>query len=142
MFNNTKLKRAEKRSSQQLAALATDESGQSKVPRRISTDHKICECFFECGEEGNTMRAAMTINLNERLNDCAKCLNDGKLLAKLSAGDIIAQEMKYHPQCLAGLYNRERAYKASQKSKGAIAVDPLPIAFSELVTYINEAKWM
>ncbi|CAC5405146.1 unnamed protein product [Mytilus coruscus] len=45
------------------------------------------------------------MKLNQRLLDCAK---DRQLLAKLSSGDVIAQEMKYHPSCLAAVY-RERA---------------------------------
>ena len=57
----------------------------------------------------------MTMKLNKKINDCAKTLNDGKLLAKLSAGDVIAQELKYHPACLVALYNRERAFLNVQK---------------------------
>ena len=59
----------------------------------------------------------MTMKLNKKINDCAKTLNDGKLLAKLSAGDVIAQELKYHPACLVDLYNRERAFLNAQKQK-------------------------
>jgi len=50
----------------------------------------------------------MTMKLNKRLNDCAKNLNDGRLLAVLSGGDVIAQELKYHSSCLTSLYNTER----------------------------------
>ena len=49
----------------------------------------------------------MTMQLNERVNDCARLLNDGRLLAKLSGWDVVAQKLKYHPTCLIGLYNRE-----------------------------------
>ena len=88
---------------------------------------------------------ARTMKLNKRLNEYAKTLNDGKLLAKLSAGDVVAQELKYHGVCLAGLYNRERSYlhaeelrKAEQSETGTR--EAYPIAFSELVTYITETK--
>ena len=37
----------------------------------------------------------MIINLNNRPYEYAKTLNDGKLLARLSAGDASAQELKY-----------------------------------------------
>ena len=50
----------------------------------------------------------MTMNLDKRLNDYAQTLNDETLMAKLSGGDAIAQELKYHSTCLVGLYNRER----------------------------------
>ena len=45
----------------------------------------------------------MTIKLNERLNQCAKTLNDGRLLSILSVGDVVAQELKYHPACLVNI---------------------------------------
>ena len=57
----------------------------------------------------------MTRHLDKRLTECAQNLNDGRLLAKLSGGDAIAQELKYHVMCLADLYNRERTYFRSTK---------------------------
>jgi hypothetical protein len=38
---------------------------------------------------------AMTMQLNTRLHQCAQNLQDQKLLAILSAGDVVAQELKY-----------------------------------------------
>ena len=57
-------------------------------------------------------------------------------------GDVIAQELKYHPACLVALYNRERAYLKVQEQKKAQEhwKEAYPIAFSELVTYISEMK--
>ena len=54
------------------------------------------------------LREAMTMKLDQRLRDCAATLQDEQLLTNLS-GDVIAQEFKYQPDCLAALYNRERA---------------------------------
>ena len=56
------------------------------------------------------IRQVMTINLNNRPYEYAKTLNERKLLATLSAGDVITQEHKYHIFCLPGLYNRKRRY--------------------------------
>ena len=69
-----------------------------------------------------------------RINECARTLSDGKLLAKLSVGDVIAQEVKYHPACLMALYNRERAYLKAQEQEKAQEhwKEAYPIAFSEL----------
>ena len=65
-------------------------------------------------------------------------------LAKLSGGDVIAQELKYHPSCLTGLYNRERAYltkvENEKKSQRSLETEVYPLAFSELVTYMAETK--
>ena len=65
-----------------------------------------------------------------------------KLLAKLSAGDVIAQELKYHPACLVALYNQERAcLKVQEQQKaGEHWKEAYPIAFSKLVTYISGMK--
>ena len=52
----------------------------------------------------------MTMELDKRLNECARNLNDGTLIARLSGGDVVAQEVKYHRSCLTALYNRERAH--------------------------------
>ena len=85
----------------------------------------------------------MTMKLNKRVNECAKTLNDGRLLVKLSAGDVVAQELKYHGACLADLYNRERAHLRAEELKNAGEMETgktYPIAFSELVTYIMETK--
>ena len=86
----------------------------------------------------------MTMKLNKKVNECTKRISDGKLLAKLSAGDVVAQELKYHPTCLVALYNHERAHlhelkelkKIEEMERNAV----YPIAFSELVTYITETK--
>ena len=142
MFNNTKLQRAEKR----LLPATDDDSScmsSSKIPRRMS-DAKRLQCFI-CDEVGDLddLREAMTMKLNKRVNECAKTLNDGRLLAKLSAGDVVAQELKYHVACLADLYNRERAHLRAEELKNAGEMGTgkaYPIAFSELMTYIMETK--
>lgn len=56
----------------------------------------------------------MTMKPNKRVNGYARNLSDMKLLAKLIAGDVSAQEFKYHPACLVGLYNRERHHLSAE----------------------------
>jgi hypothetical protein len=51
----------------------------------------------------------MTNQLDKWLIECARNLNNGKLLAVLSGGDVVAQELKYHYFCLTALCNKERA---------------------------------
>jgi len=61
------------------------------------------------------------------------------LLAKLSAGDLVAQEAKYHRNCLLNLYNRARKIR---EMAGKCADDEHSIAglaFAELVVFIEEA---
>jgi hypothetical protein len=47
--------------------------------------------------------------VDARVREYATALQDQKLLAKLSEGDLVAIEAKYHPACLVLLYNRARA---------------------------------
>ena len=102
MLNNTKLERARKRRAERVQP----EECQTKLRRTIL---KKTVCFI-CDKEASSseLRQVMTMSLNNRLNECARNVNDGKLLARLSIGDAIAQELKYHLECLTDLYNRER----------------------------------
>ena len=141
LLNNTKLQRTQKR---KRPTGDGDESNSSsnKVPRRGPTSQKA-ECFL-CKEEGDEVGEAMTMKLNKKVNECAKTISDGKLLAKLSAGDVVAQELKYHPTCLVALHNCERAHlhelKELKKTEEMERNAAYPVAFSELVTYITETK--
>ena len=72
-------------------------------------------------------------------------MQDENLIAKLSAGDVVAQEFEYYPTCLTALYNKERAVLNKQKSKEAFTksltetkADDLVLA--ELVTHITEPQ--
>ena len=80
----------------------------------------------------------MTMKVDKRINECARMLNDGRLLVKLRAGDAVAQELKYHPACFTALYNRER--DQDTKHESLCTKDAYPIAFSQLVTCTDEAK--
>ena len=85
----------------------------------------------------------MTMTLNDRLKECARNLNDGKLLARLSGEDIMAQDFKYHLSCLTVLYNKEIVHLSAMKkqSQGQSRDNEiLPLVFSELLAYIVKTK--
>ena len=78
-----------------------------------------------------------------------KCsvLQDEKLIAKLSVGDVVAQELDYLLTCRKALYNRERAVPNQQKPKEDLTksvtetkVDDLVLAELGLVTHITETQ--
>ena len=83
----------------------------------------------------------MTKQLDKWLIECARNLNDGKLLAVLSGGDVVAQELKYHYSCLTALYNKERAYLLTidnqDDSELSQEREVHSLEFSELLTYIH-----
>ena len=64
-------------------------------------------------------------------------MQDKRLLAKLSAGDLIAQDAQYYVQCLVSLYNRARGTIGSEESDADTVNHG--IAFAELVSYIEDA---
>lgn len=136
MFNNTKLERARRRTER-----AQPEECQARL-RRTTLEKNMC---FICEKEASSseLRQVMTMNLNNRLNECARNLNDRRLLAKLSAGDAIALELRYHLECLTDLYNRERSHlRATKRHEPECAPeeDAHSQAFSELITYLVETS--
>ena len=111
MFSNPKLERARKRVA---SAEGTSDESRSKV-RRSSLQPQQC---FLCDEDvasAPDKRVGMTMTLNDRLKECARNLNDGLLLARLSGGDIVAQEFQYHLTCLTVLYSHQEAKPGAVK---------------------------
>ena len=90
------------------------------------------QCFF-CGKPAKaseSLHHASTFGLDARVRQC--------LLAKLSVGDLIALEAKYHVQCLVSLYNRARQTKGSHEQEDSGTMNQ-GIALAELVAYIEDA---
>jgi hypothetical protein len=100
MFNKTKLQRVQKRHQPPDTSLS-DVPSSFKFTRKSSTapteerSLHLEECFI-CEKQASRfeLREAMTMQLNTRLYQCALNLQDQKLFAKLSAGDVVAQELK------------------------------------------------
>lgn len=128
----------------------SDEPSSSKFTRRscnASTEEgplHLEECFI-CEKKASRteLREALTMQLNTRLYQCAKTLQDQTLLAKLSVGDVVAQELKYHGTYLTSLYNKERAHLRKQQLMSKVAdseIEINQIVFAELVTHIVESQ--
>ena len=136
-FNKTKLERAEKRTFR-----IEDSTAASKKFTRQSMEEappSTETCFF-CGMPpvGEMLRNASTFQVDVRVRQCAVKLQDTALLAKLSAGDMIAQEAKYHTQCLVSLYNKAREVATSDQRE--VDSECHDIAFAGLISYIEEAR--
>ena len=71
----------------------------------------VSVCFF-CGTDDNrvNLHQCLTLDVHHRVKRFAKNLGDTKLLAKISEGDMVAIETKYHLKCLVGFYNKHRAH--------------------------------
>lgn len=143
------LQRAQKRHKSPDMTLS-DEPSSSKFTRRscsASTEEgplHLEECFI-CEKKASRteLREALTMQLNIRLYQCAKTLQDQTFLAKLSVGDVVAQELKYHGTCLTSLYNKERAHLRKQQLMSKVAdseIEINQIVFAELVIHIVESQ--
>ena len=98
-------------------------------------------CFF-CGEEGgsgtNGLHELTTFQVDQCVRKCTKLTRDSFLLAKLSLGDMVAFEAKYHTKCLLALYNCARKVQAAQQRISSKDDEVSGIMFAELVMYIEE----
>ena len=138
-FNVTKLKRAQKRQAN------TSESIGNIPPKRTRKSLQCIAskstCFF-CEEQGSKepLHSGCTFSLDSRVRQIAMELQDEKLLAKLSAGDMVAQEAKYHKSCLTTLSNQARSTaskEAKVKNDKRLAHGIVP---AELISCIEESR--
>eukprot|EP00112_Aurelia_sp_Birch-Aquarium-sp1_P020487 Seg5293.4 transcript_id=Seg5293.4/GoldUCD/mRNA.D3Y31 product="hypothetical protein" protein_id=Seg5293.4/GoldUCD/D3Y31 len=122
--------------------LANDEVDSISPPStraRFSAHNFVPRCFF-CEKEDThaNLTQAQTFCLDKRVRDAATQLQDEKILAKLSAGDMIAVEAVYHKACLVTLYNRLRNFKnpsSKEESEHAIVEG---IVLVEILDYIRD----
>ena len=153
-FNSTKLGRVKRKvrdkgDGEEAEEGATREetiSSPVKTRRTSSGQYKpnqqTPQCFFceEHEDHSENLHLALTPDVDKNVRECATLLSDSKLIAKLSSGDMIAIEAKYHSKCLTNLYNRARSLKKQRVSEASNAgtVEPSELAFAELVAYIEE----
>ena len=105
------------------------------------TQLNINRCFFcdEFERWNNPLHTASTLGLDARVRKHAAVLQDQKLLAKLSAGDLVVIEAKYHNSCLKSLSNRARAMD-TERTDDDHTLQVESIAFAELVIFIKDSQ--
>ena len=89
------------------------------------------------------LRRAATLVIDSNVRAAATELQDHKLLLKLAAGDMHAQDAYYHASCLTALYNRVRNLRLSkdEEHNENTAQNSLEaIALAEVVMHIEEAS--
>ena len=92
-----------------------------------------------CGERGDmSLHKASTLGLDEKVRRCAMICQDKSLIAKLSAGDLIAINAEYHLPCLTKLYRKARSELNKAERNDSTSVQTAKAqAFSDLVEYIE-----
>ena len=140
-FNTTKLQRAEKRK-----ASMDDSDMECPIAKKYirTKDHHELNtkdiCFFcETSSTSEPLHEVSTFQVDSRVRKCALVLQDERLLAKLSAGDMVAQDAKYHRRCLTSLYNKEAAIQ-DKTQLDSMEMTSHGIALAELIAYIDEAR--
>ena len=146
-FNNTKLRRAEKRKYNEVAASnQTSPVKRRRVSLSAATTSSQPKCFF-CDETSGELHKASTFSFDERVRKCAVLLQDNKLIAKLSCGGLITQDAMYHAKCLATLYKSASKVNGEDQSISGNEKILHGLVLAELVSYIvsksqdyNESK--
>lgn len=137
LFSNTKQGREQKRKQ------AKESENTNPLKARRSSSSGLSSknrCFF-CDESDSNLdlHVVSTFEVDRKVRNCAHLLNDGKLLAKLSAGDMVAIDAKYHTKCLVSLYNQARQLEsASHKDTAYISREGM--AFAELIGYVDYCR--
>ena len=95
--------------------------------------------FYDEFDSPSNLHSASTLDVDKNVRECAALLNERKLIAKLSVGDLIFIEAKNHAKCLVTLYNQARPFKQQASKPGAdTSVQLDELAFAELFAYIDE----
>ena len=143
-YNNTKLKRASTK-----RKTPDDDSGSSSVMEgaaRVRRRSSSCEsteavCIF-CGQSKNDglLHQVLTMEMDSHVRASAILVEDNELLGKLSLGDMVALEHKYHKDCLSRLHNRARSAKRDTPNDTDNDRTVSGIVFAELVMYIEDKR--
>ncbi|CAC5392607.1 unnamed protein product [Mytilus coruscus] len=119
---------------------------ESTMKKKNAKCHNLCRIKFnKTNLERAQKRLMHKYHLEVRVNRNVQQFYriDKQLLAKLSSGYVIAQEMKYHPSCLAAVYPRERARKSQTEAESNCTQNENMMketALAKLVTYISNSK--
>ena len=138
-YNNTMLRRAEKRPIASSSAFGSSDDVPGKCTISLSSEATTSDasCFF-CGESGTeTLHGVATYQVDTRVRKCAAQVGDNELLARLSMGDMVALEAKYHSKCLLALYYRAKTTVDAEPKTDHEGVMSR-IVLAELVLYIEE----
>lgn len=140
-YTKSKLLRGQKRRSSsesphssRITDSATPSTSQrtSRTPVPIGAD--VC---FICEKEGTNLCHASTMQLDAKVRRWAVEQGNKNLIAKLSAGDMIALEAKYHKNCITDLHNKSRIVKWESGDTDSLELCE-SIAYAELVSDIAD----
>ena len=139
-FDNYHYTRACKRSRIEESELSGSKSSlQTRSQYSAQNFQPTCILCDQCDTEEN-LHQARTFTLDQRIRKAANLLSDAKLLAKLSEGDLVAIEARYHKACLTALGNRVRAFNASQSKVDSEDDIIVGVVLDEIASYIRDCS--
>ena len=126
------------------------ESGEPPSKKRkltravLNTEYSMEEdrCYFcsEPSSETEKLHSVLTKTMTNRVTAYAKKLNDSALLAKLSVGDLVAQEAKYHKKCITKLYNSVRDLDNSESAQYKQDDKTRSLVLAQLIDYMLDQQ--
>jgi hypothetical protein len=121
----------------------SEDANDKKRSNRLTFNIQTC-IFCEKGKEEDILHEFSTFDADKNVRTIATDLQDTELLSKISTGDLIAIEAKYHLKCLVALRNRYRTFvrRASQgHPNGEHGEEKMKesIALVELINHIEKS---
>ena len=100
----------------------------------------LVACFFcDKTDSADNLNECRTLYLDMRVRKIAHDSNNSQLIAKLSEGEMVATEAKYHHACLTKLYNQYRSINRN-RSKEMNELELIKgIALSKLFAFIEDS---
>ena len=139
MIKKSKTKRLHQATKKRHASAPTHCAPDPKYTRSKCESFSTKHCFFNCTNETNAenpLRQVMTKQLDSRLREYAKVLENEQLITRLSAADLIAQQAKYHDRCALNLFNEAKARLRKDHGHGHSLWHSL--TFAGLLDYIED----
>jgi hypothetical protein len=134
-YNDTKLKRAQKKFEARGQTTESSRLTRSSVPPMVASVETVCFLCTLPEKRNNKLHLVTTLQLSERVKEWAKYVMDARLIGMLQTSDLVASEARYHHKCLQNLRNRCRKDTSSASSESSVCE---AIAFAELVAYMQE----
>ena len=87
------------------------------MSRKSRKSYSSKEACIYCERTDGALHECSTFQFDQNLKDMATAMHDTVLLGKLCSGDVIAQESKYHLDCLTAFRNCYRSSVQRNSSK-------------------------
>ena len=140
-FSSSKLRKVQERVNRKRRVDTIKEQEVPTSRKRKYGSHEANRCIFcEGGAEGDKLHCFATMETDTSVRRMALQLEDFELLGRISGGDLVAIDARYHLKCLITLRNRHRSLckqQAQHENEPATAETDEAKAFEELVQYIN-----